>query len=388
MEESKRIRLAVLQRVCPNYRVALFSQLTNLKEHDVKLFIGDDIPNSKVKSGGNLGHVKFTKLKTKFLKIGSHVFPWHKNLISELRKFKPDVILCEAESHFLGYLSAIAYKKFFNRNVALMYWCYIDLPGKTENPRQLSSKIKRYFRKYFEAFVLYSSYGKTTLLNQGFKDDQIFPTTNVGDVDHFLHLSDTLPDTIEEAKEKVQLPNEFTVLYVGTLDANKRPDMMLELASKLSHLKVNFVLLGAGDLLEPLRLRVAKEKLSNVFLPGRVTGDLALYYRAANVMLIPGRGGIIISEAMAFGLPVIVHEADGTEFDLIKNDKTGKILKSNGVDDFAIAIEDMILNKDKTLMMGNEGKKLIQSTYTTKSMIKSIVSAALYSYSKVKKTTL
>jgi len=82
---------------------------------------------------------------------------------------------------------------------------------------------------------------------------------------------------------------------------------MLDLAKECDRVNFNFVLLGSGSLLDELRDRATCENLSNVFLPGRVVDELPLYYRAANVLLIPGRDGIVISEAMAFGLPVIVH---------------------------------------------------------------------------------
>ena len=38
---------------------------------------------------------------------------------------------------------------------------------------------------------------------------------------------------------------------------------------------------------------------------------------SADVVVVPGRGGIVISEAMVHGVPVIVHQADGTEYELV-----------------------------------------------------------------------
>ena len=40
------IRLAVLQRVCPAYRIALFSALSRVDGVEVRLFIGDDVPGT------------------------------------------------------------------------------------------------------------------------------------------------------------------------------------------------------------------------------------------------------------------------------------------------------------------------------------------------------
>ena len=37
----------------------------------------------------------------------------------------------------------------------------------------------------------------------------------------------------------------------------------------------------------------------------------------SNIFVLPGTGGLAINEAMAYGLPVICSEADGTEKDLV-----------------------------------------------------------------------
>src|SRR5688572_12838587 len=86
-------RLAILQRVCPGYRTALFSRLSMDNEWHIKLFIGENIPDSKVNNASNLEGVRFQKLDTRFVKFGHRIFPWHIGLIEQLKAFNPDVIL-------------------------------------------------------------------------------------------------------------------------------------------------------------------------------------------------------------------------------------------------------------------------------------------------------
>lgn len=373
-----KLRIAILQRVCPSYRVALFRQFSEKQDIDFQLFIGDDIPDTKVKSAIDLDSIKHIKLRTRFIKIGRRVFPWHVNLVDELRLFAPDVILCEGESHFLGYLQAICYKLFFNNKVGLMHWCFISLPGELHRLKSITFKIKRFFSRFFDAFVVYSSYSKQRLIELGHSQEKIFVATNVGDVQKFLHMSAVLTESKSEARLKLKLLERFTVLYSGTLDDNKRPDMLLDLADVCDRNKFNFVLLGNGVLLDTLQRRASYEKLTNVFLPGRVTKDLLLYYRAADVLLIPGRGGIVMSEALAFGVPVIVYQADGTEYDLIINEITGLHVLSDSINDFKRALIWLQENPQKCSDMGLNGRKLIINHYTTQNMVKSIIDAAHY----------
>ncbi len=377
--DHNKLRLAILQRVCAGYRVSLFAGLSTTTEIEMSLFIGEDLPGSKVKSGSDLTGVNFRKLKTRFIRLGRRVFPWHVDLIGELRKFKPDVILCEGESHFIGYLQAIIYRYLFDRHVALMHWCFISLPGwSCVGGCGYRALIKRFFRRFFDAFVVYSSFSKDCLLRLGQPSEKIFVATNVGDTQRFIQLADSLTESASEARSRLELPERFTVLYLGTLEDNKRPDVMLDLARECDVNSYNFVLLGSGPLLERLRERVVREGLTNVFLLGRVVRKLPLYCRAADVLLVPGRGGIVISEAMAFGLPVVVHETDGTEYDLVQNEVTGFHVSDGSVESFRKALEFLRSKPSECIRMGSMGRRFVESHFTTNNMVEQIIRAARF----------
>jgi glycosyltransferase involved in cell wall biosynthesis len=377
--ERDKLKIAVLQRVCPNYRVPLFTQLTSSAGIEMTLVIGEDIPDSKVKNSRNLHGINYRKLKTRFLRLGRRVLPWHVGLIRELAELDPDVILCEGESHFLGYLQAIWYRCFHNPKVALMHWCFISLPGwPAVGGWGHRAWIKRFFRRFFDAFVLYSSFSKDCLIQLGQPSEKLFVATNVCDTRRFIELSTSIRESACEARAKLGLPDCFTVLYLGELDANKRPHIMLDLAKQCDAEKFTFVLLGSGPMLAELCQRATREKLSNVFLPGRVVDELPLYYRASSVLLIPARGGIVISEAMAFGVPVIVHQADGTEYDLVQNEVTGLRLSGGSVNDFRTAIELLQGNPSLCASMGEKSKELLETRYTTDNMAKQILTAARF----------
>lgn len=376
---EKPVRLAILQQVCSSYRIPLLTKLSASAEIEMTLFYGEDVPNTKIKSGSNLKNFNHCKMNTRFLKLATRTLSWHVGLVGELRRFKPDVILCEGESHFLGYLQAIFYRCFFNRRAALMHWCFYSLPGwEAVGGKGHRSIVKRFFRPFFDAFVAYSSFSKDCLLQLGQPSEKIFVATNVGDTERFLQHANSLKETALEAKNKLGLPDRFTVLYLGTIDAIKRPDVMLDLAKECGSESFNFVLVGSGPLLEELRKRVESENLSNVFIPGRVVNELPLYYRAADALLIPGRGGIVISEAMAFGVPVIIHQADGTESDLVQDEVTGLLLKNGSLNDFRTAIESLQSNPGQCAEMGSKSEQLVRTRFTTANMVQQIICAAKF----------
>lgn len=383
---SPKLRFVVLQRVCTNYRVPLFRRLSRDPELETTIVIGDDVPGTKVKSTSDLSGIRLKRMPTRFRRLGSRILTHHVGLVRELRRLDPDVILCEGESHFLGYLQAIAYKLFFKPKVALMHWCFISLPGEPDGGgKRLPFLIKAFFRKFFDAFVLYSSYSRASLLRLGQPADKLFVATNVGDTEHFLRLARELTASKTEARALLGLPDRFTVLYLGTLDANKRPELFLELARECDPDRFSFVLLGGGPELEALRARAAREGLTSIFLPGRIVDGLPSYLRASDALLIPSRGGIVISEAMASGLPVVVFEADGTEFDLVLEGKTGLRLPAGDRAEFRRAIEFLQSSPELAKRMGEAAQKLVAETYTTDNQAAQIKRAAFYARERARR---
>ena len=331
-------KILILQRVCAPYRIKFFAEFQKIMTNST-LIIGEDIPNSKVKNSQDLEDLNFIKLKTKHISFFGRILTFHKGLLSQFRKNKPDIIICEAESHVIGYLTAIIYKIFFNNKVKLGYWCFIALPGRVYNKYNPKELFKRNIRKLFDHFFLYHSYGKNKLLEMGINEDQITIVTNVGNTKRFNDLSKQKTEK-SLAKKKLNLENECTLLFLGTLDENKRPEKLIEIMLSID-IKTNVIFLGDGPLYEELKSLNYK----NVLVPGHVKSNIKSFLSAVDIMIVPGRGGMNISESLAFGLPVIVHQADGIEYDLIKNGRNGFIIEDSKITTYCYHIKEIMNEK-------------------------------------------
>lgn len=106
------------------------------------------------------------------------------------------------------------------------------------------------------------------------------------------------------------------VLYVARLVDEKRPELFIEVASRVhqSRPEAVFALVGAGTLLDAMRdLVLARGLRGVVAVPGFVD-DLPGTYGAADVFLSTSRYegfGLAIAEAMASGLPVVSTHVGG-----------------------------------------------------------------------------
>ena len=232
--------------------------------------------------------------------------------------------------------------------------------------------MKYLAQSQFDHFLTYSSFGKRRLLDLGHSPDRVHVATNVADTSAHLQHADRLHVSATQARALLNIPEKFTVLFVGTLERNKRPGLILDLAKITTNTDYNFILLGDGTLLTCLRESVRREGLPNVYLPGRVSKELPLYYRAADVLLVPGRAGMVISEAMAWSLPVIVCEADGTEYDLVSNGETGIHLEKNSVIAFRESIERLRLRPREREEMGAAARQRLIGSFLTEHMTTNI----------------
>ena len=88
-DAPRKFRLAILQRVCTGYRLPLFRRLAADPGTELKLFIGADVPDSKVKNVADITGVAYQKLTTRFPSLGKRVLPWHVGLVAALREFSP-----------------------------------------------------------------------------------------------------------------------------------------------------------------------------------------------------------------------------------------------------------------------------------------------------------
>ncbi len=363
--------LAILQRVCTSYRLELFQRLAGRPELRVRLFIGDDLPGSKVRSTADFSGLDVVKLPTIWFGVGRRVVPRHRGLAKALRDFDPDVILCEGESHFLAFLTAARVRS-ERAGRALVHWGLGGLPGR--DGVRLVNRLKRPLQALADAFVVYSSFGRDAMEQNGHSAERIVVAVNVSDTDRHAAAADARGDTRTEARAALGLPDRFTVIEVGAMDANKRADVLIDAVADLDPARVGVLVVGGGGLLESLRSNVRERGLENVLFVGAVPPtDLARYYRAADVLALPGRGGMVISEAMAHRLPVIVHRADGTETDLVRDGETGIRLGSGTALDFRLAIESLAEDPERTARMGEAGRRLVDDELNMGAMVDRIL---------------
>lgn len=170
---------------------------------------------------------------------------------------------------------------------------------------------------------------------------------------HFssLHETDILPapvplDAKQGLRKKLGIPEEKMLLSVGQFIPRKGFDVLLEAVNTLDkHIGVYIV---GGEPTEEYLTYARENDLTNVHFVGFKTKEaLEEYYLAADLFVLPTREdiwGLVVAEAMSFGLGVITTNRCNAGLELIENGRSGYLVPVEDVHALRGAITDAIVH--------------------------------------------
>lgn len=179
----------------------------------------------------------------------------------------------------------------------------------------------------------------------------------------------------------------FIILYCGRLvkfkGATLTIDILLELLGR-GYDNINLILIGEGKLRKEIEYKIKKHKIEEIVsLKGSlVQKDVIKYLDNSNVFLLPGtydsdgrceNQGLVIQEAQAMELPVVVSDVGGMKYGLIPNN-TGFVVKENDIKGFADVLESLFNNPKKALEMGRNGRNFVEGKYDSKILVNNLIS--------------
>ncbi len=372
------IKVAILYRVIQHWRIPIFKRISDIDNVDLTVYYGADFEGTKVVSGSNFDF-KTKKLKTIRItkKIGSTTgrqMPFCPSLFFHLIKDRPNVVIMEGASNFANAIQGFIYAKIFRKKV--IWWGLGRLRNKYHE-KSIKNSFLNFIERRCDAQLCYSSYAKEYYNNIGIPDEKIFVAVNVIDTDKIAKK--TNGELFKAVKNET---HPFTVLFVGALEPNKKVDMLIRAFGKFikKHADAKLDIVGKGSSSDGLEKLVDEEHVENVIFHGQVIEGLEQFYAKADVFVLPGLGGLAISEAMAYGLPVIASVGDGCEVDLIKNGENGFRNPELGEDDIVDYLNQMYDNPELLETMKKKSLEIIEREHNVHTYINEINRAIHYVY--------
>jgi glycosyltransferase involved in cell wall biosynthesis len=167
------------------------------------------------------------------------------------------------------------------------------------------------------------------------------------------------------------------VLFVGKFDPQKNVRRLLEAFEVVRREQDAWLLLvGDGVMAREIRAQAAERVLTPGFLN---QSEVTRAYAAADILALPSAAetwGLVVNEAMNFGLPVVVSDRVGCGRDLVRDGANGFVVPHDDVAELARALEALVGDADLRRRMGASSRKLV-SQYTITACADGIVHACV-----------
>ena len=358
--------MAIVYQVVFHYRIPFYERIFSDPELRSHLYYGKDNPYNKNKSYDAEYNFSSMKLRTMFIPFGTEstgtrkVMPFFPSLFFRLIAFSPDIILCEGTSALPNAIVSYIYSKLFRK--PLIWWSLgsINEDKKLHGLRSRIEVIIKYLELHSSAVFTYSTPGKNYFIRKGIAPNKIFVGVNVIDTNKRLKEIEIVQNNI------VKDNNIFQILFVGAVIKEKRLEVLID-AFNLLHQKyedkVKLMIVGDGSYLDDIKEYSKKKGTQNIFFAGKVIEGISRYFLESDIFVLPGLGGLAISDAMIHGLPVITSIADGTEKDLV-TEETGIIIDNLTSEALFEKLDLLYLNPDKKEMLSVASKKAITTLFS------------------------
>jgi len=179
----------------------------------------------------------------------------------------------------------------------------------------------------------------------GARPDTITVFPNTVDVEQFGRRADALRARHAELRRSLGIDDDAVVVtQVSRFIPLKGPDEAVEAVARARSLTtrpLHLVLVGSGPMESQLKRRARELGLDVTFAGWRSGDELLEAYAATDVFLLLSRRepwGIVVNEAAACGLPLVLTDAVGAAADLLVPGENGEVVRSGDIQGQADAI--------------------------------------------------
>ncbi len=217
-------------------------------------------------------------------------------------------------------------------------------PKRFECESLISRLIKQLTTHLCDAFIANGDVGRRYLSHLGIKNRPIFNQ-------YLCAYTNNITASLEREgasvgvsfRKTLDIPLNAPVLMTcGYLSRRKRVDLIVDaLATIHPALRPSLLIVGRGEEEASISAQAATAGVS-IYFAGFLEGDaLAAAYIASDLFVLASADdpwGLVVHEALAAGLPVVVSDACGCAADFVRNGQNGYIFSSGSVQEVATAI--------------------------------------------------
>ncbi|HKB99248.1 MAG TPA: glycosyltransferase family 4 protein [Terriglobales bacterium] len=311
-------------------------------------------------------------------RAGRGNFLINRGLWSALNNANPQVIICGGYNYAASWEALLWARR---QRVPFVLWSESNSHDARAGRAWVES-LKAYFLRHCDRFVVPGKASFEYLKMLGCAEASILTAPNAVDNGLFATQAESTRRHATEFRDRLKLPSRF-ILFVGRLVPEKGVFDLLEAYAKLEsgvRLEVGLVFAGDGASREELAQRAKRISPGVVCFPGFAQReDLAGIYALAECLALPTHSdpwGLVVNEAMACGLPIIVSSVAGCSADLVDDGWNGYVVPPRDSEKLSAAINCVVRRPELRQSMSAHSLERIRS-YSPETCAEGLAAAAI-----------
>ena len=348
------------------YRIELFRSISKLMNCHIYILNGFEVGYQSIQY-----QPEYQDLHIDFLSPKQSQF---KNLIRIIDKEDFDAIVVPSmnDGFYLWLTTRLAHYYRSKRKTVLYFWEYWPME---KGSYSFSKWVKQDIRHLFTRINRNSiSYFITPSINTySFYQSMNIPSRKLIRCLNVSQVSIQKPEEAIDQRSILNIrQNEKIILYLGRVEEYKGIYELINAFKRLRRDDCHLLICGPGE--EKIVKQTQGQK--NIHVVGAIRPELRMeFYQAADLFVLPNtyKGkvepwGLVVNEAMQFGLPVICSNATGSAVDLVIPGVNGYIADADKLEDDLVFYMNKILSDESTAELMERNTKQIIAEYTFDNM--------------------
>ena len=341
-----RRRVLIVQPYVPDYRVQMFSKLSErAREMDIDVLVAAGQPSFRdaARSDAVSGLPWMQDMSDRKFSLGRWEFK-RRLVAPTLSSYKPTHVIVEQALHNLDTYEIAVWAKRFS--AALGAWGH----GATYTQRKshIHRKAKDLLTRRTSWFFVCTDGGQQYLRNHGYPSSRITVLRNAGDTKELQRdLTSIGPEELANFQHDHGLSSGKTAIFLGGLDSRKALPFLLSAVQRIEGRLPDFKLIIGGDGELASELHRLQQEGAPIRVLGRLEGRLkALALASASIMMVPEWVGLVSVDSLVAGVPIVTtqHWSHAPEFEYLTNGRTC-VVTPHTVADYASQAHDLLCDR-------------------------------------------
>jgi glycosyltransferase involved in cell wall biosynthesis len=308
--------------------------------------------------------------------VGPFIIRYNKGLFSAVKRLNPDLVILQSVSGNISNRSVVNWAK--RKKIPIVFWTCGWEPGIAKGfLLKFKNVLASLFFRKADFHLTYSNVASRYTEKMGVDPSIIQTCYNGIEIDPMLAHESEIIKGSAAIRQKHNLENHLSFLYVGGLLPQKKLDLLIDAFCVLQNKypAIRLLIIGDGPLRADLLRKLEAINNDKISFLGRIVDDSDLYFAATDCLVMPGTGGLALNQAMFWRKICIVGEADGTEDDLIIDGKTGFRFEKDNLSSLTAAMERRInISQEEAAVMAEAARDIILKKSNVNNMVEVFMS--------------